>query len=297
MNMVIQLADQIISSNRYSFATNYFDNFAPSNTTIGTENIFTNENVGGTSSGPGMRDLWRYTSHYNMTPSGFNGPAVPAAFYNKFEATDKRRGVAYTYAGQGANANPGKRVNVGFLVGQQYNLADDKPLETRTAGERLIFIPDVKIIETGTNLELTGIRVIKYAPDVPNDGTGLTDNDMVHLRLPDVLLMKAEAILRGGTATSAGTYGATPLALVNSIRTNSSRGASALASLTLDVLLDERGRELYLELWRRQDLIRFGKFLQPSDARPQNSTENYLIFPIPSQQLAVNPNLVQNPGY
>ncbi|QDA58802.1 RagB/SusD family nutrient uptake outer membrane protein [Hymenobacter jejuensis] len=296
MNLVIQLADQIIAGNRYTFAANYFDNFAPANGTIGTENIFTNENIGGSSSGS-MRDLWRFTSHYNMNPSGYNGPAVPAEFYNKFEANDKRRGTAYKYTGQGVNVNPGNRINVGFLVGQQYNLATDAPLETRTRGERLIFTPTVSIIETGSNLESTGIRVFKYAPDVPNDPSALTDNDMVHLRLPDILLMKAEAILRGGTATNAGPYGGTALALVNSIRTHPSRGASALTSLTLDALLDERGRELYLELWRRQDLIRFGKFLAPSDVRTQASASTYLIFPIPNQQLAVNPNITQNPGY
>lgn len=295
MNSVIRLADEVINSNRYTLAANYFDNFAPNNGAIGTENIFTNENVGGASSGP-MRDLWRFTSHYNMVPTGYNGPAVPAAFYNKFEAADKRRGIAYRYSGQGPNVNPGNRINVGFLVGQQYNLATDAPLETRTPGERLAFIPQVSIIETGNNLELTGIRAFKYAPDVPNDPSALTDNDMVHLRLTDVLLMKAEAILRGGTGTSAGTYGNTPVSIVNAIRTHPSRGASSLGAVTLDVLVDERGRELYLELWRRQDLIRFGQFLRPSESRPQ-SASTYLVFPIPNQQLAVNSNLTQNPGY
>ncbi|RZL13427.1 MAG: RagB/SusD family nutrient uptake outer membrane protein, partial [Hymenobacter sp.] len=61
MNQVISLADQIISSGRYKFATNYFDNFAPANTTIGTENIFTELNVGGVSSGA-QYDLWRFIS-------------------------------------------------------------------------------------------------------------------------------------------------------------------------------------------------------------------------------------------
>lgn len=295
MNQVIKLADDIINSGRYTFAANYFDNFAPTNGAIGTENIFTNENVGGSSSGP-MRDLWRFTSHYNMNPSGYNGPAVPPSFYNKFEASDKRRGIAYRYAGQGVNVNPGNRVNVGFLVGQQYNLATDAPLETRTRGERLIFIPNVSIIEIGNNLELTGIRAFKYAPDVPNDPSALTDNDMVHLRLPDILLMKAEAILRGGTPTAAGAYGATATAIVNAIRTHPSRGTSALSSVTLETLLDERGRELYLELWRREDLIRFGKFLDARESKPQSSP-TYLLYPIPNQQLAVNPNLTQNPGY
>ena len=109
--------------------------------------------------------------------------------------------------------------------------------------------------------------------------------------------MKAEAILRGGTGTVAGVYGSTPLQLVNYIRLLPSRGASALASVTLDVLLDERGRELYLESWRRQDLIRFGKYLTPFQEKNYTSDAKFVLFPIPNRFLAVNPNLVQNPGY
>jgi hypothetical protein len=109
--------------------------------------------------------------------------------------------------------------------------------------------------------------------------------------------MKAEAILRGGTATNTGPYGNTALSIVNAIRTHSSRGASTMTSINLDQLLDERGRELWWEGWRRQDLIRFGKFLQPFQEKNYQSDLKYLLFPIPADQLAVNPNLVQNTGY
>ncbi|OUJ72350.1 RagB/SusD family nutrient uptake outer membrane protein [Hymenobacter crusticola] len=294
MNQVISLADQIINTGRYKFATNYFDNFAPDNTNIGTENIFTELNQGGVSSGA-QYDLWRFISHYNMVPSGYNGPTALSDFYDKFGANDIRRGTVYSYTN--GPLNPGKRQNVGFLVGQQYNLNTDAPLTDRS-GAPLAFTREVSIIETDAKtLERTGIRPMKYPPDFTNNSAGTTDNDMVHLRLPDVLLMKAEAILRGGTATSAGSYGNTPLALVNSIRTHPSRNAGALSSLTLDILLDERGRELYLEEWRRQDMIRFGKFLGPIQEGPTSSSPTYLIFPIPNQQVAVNSNLTQNPGY
>ena len=99
--------------------------------------------------------------------------------------------------------------------------------------------------------------------------------------------MKAEALLRTGNAAGG-------LAIVNQIRT--ARGATPLASLTADNLLDERGRELYWEGWRRNDLIRFGKFLNAWQEKAASTSER-LLFPIPNEQLAVNPNLTQNPGY
>lgn len=295
MSQVITLADQVISSGLYTFRPVYFDAFAPNNGTIGTENIWTQENVGGVSSA-NIRSRYYSTTHYNMTISGWNGFTTLSDFYNKFEASDKRRGIAYPYSSPGAPANPGNRVNVGFLRGQQYNWNTDLALNDRT-GAPLSFTDDVKIIEKGTNLEVTGIRAYKYPIDFQYDANGNADNDYVYFRLADVLLMKAEAILRGGTGgTNAGGYGNTAVDLVNSVRTHPSRGASLMASVNLDQLLDERGRELYLESWRKQDLIRFGKYLLPWQEKAA-SDPKYLFFPIPNGQLAANPNLTQNPGY
>ena len=65
----------------------------------------------------------------------------------------------------------------------------------------------------------------------------------------------------------------------------------------LNAMLDERGRELYWESSRRQDLIRFGKYLLAWQEKPADAGTKNLLFPIPSSQLAVNPNLEQNPGY
>jgi hypothetical protein len=121
----------------------------------------------------------------------------------------------------------------------------------------------------------------------PIDYTGgdNSNNDYVYFKISDVILMKAEAILRGGTATAnPAAFGGSNTALgqVNFLRTHASRGASALASLTLDNLLDERGRELYWESFRRTDLIRFGLFLKPWQYKP-NDDPKYLLFPIPSR--------------
>jgi hypothetical protein len=289
MAKVISLADEIINTGKYPLAANYFDNFAPNNESIGKENIWTFHRIAGQSTGGTgntINSRWHMTMHYNQNPSGWNGFTTLSDFYNKFEASDTRRGVAYPSLPPGAT-NPGHRINVGFLRGQQYDLATDAPLTDRN-GAPLSFTDDVKLIETGTNLEVTGIRVNKYPIDYPNDGSGNVDNDYVYFRITDVMLMKAEALLRsGGDAAAA-------LTLVNSIRT--ARGASPLASLTLDILLDERGRELYWEDSRRTDLIRFGKFLDAWQLKGQSNSK-YLLLTIPNTQLAVNPNLKQNPGY
>jgi hypothetical protein len=280
---VSSLADEIINSGKFGFSTSYFDNFAPDNGALGKENIWTFLNLGGTESGP-IRSRYHMGTHYNMNPGGWNGFATLSDLYNKFEASDTRRGVAYK--APGGLPNPGNRVNVGFLIGQQYDLITDAPLKDRT-GAPLAFTPEVASIERGNNLEITGIRTYKYAVDFPNQGNGNWDNDYVFYRLADVLLMKAEAMLRGGNAGGA-------LTIVNNIRTN--RGATALGALTLDNLLDERARELYLENVRRQDLIRFGKFLEPWQEKPSDD-KKYLLFAIPNEQLAGNPNLTQNPGF
>lgn len=294
MNKVISLADTIIKSNKFSFSANYYDNFAPNNTLIGGENIFTLLNAANNTPNNVMFFAWLFVWHYHqgLFNIAFNGGATLSNFYDKFEQSDKRKGMVY--AATGSPANPGNRINIGFLTGQQFNLETDVPLQDRT-GAPLIFTREVKNIELGANLEVTGIRPLKYFPDYQNYFS--PDNDFVFFRLSDVLLMKAEAIERGGTGTSAGAYGATPLEILNSIRTDESRSASALSSIDLNILLDERGRELWWEGWRRQDLIRFGKFLQPFQEKEYESDPKYLLFPIPDEQLAVNPNLVQNPGY
>jgi hypothetical protein len=69
---------------------------------------------------------------------------------------------------------------------------------------------------------------------------------------------------------------------------------------TLESLFDERLLELAWEGWRRQDMIRFGKYHQAYDQRPQLTGEKNgftTVFPIPQHILDLNPNLTQNKGY
>ena len=276
MDQIITLADAIISSNKYSLATNFYDNFAPNNDQISTENIWTAENIGGSSSG-NVRSRWFCTLHYNQNPSGWNGFATLGDFYDSFEDGDIRKGADYT----GMTDVSG--IKAGFLIGQQFD-QNGTALEDRN-GNPLAFTKEVALTESGNNLEVTGIRVIKYPIDY-NNGDNV-DNDYVYFRYADVLLMKAEALMRKGDNGAA-------LDIVNEIR--DARGATQLSSLNEDAMLEERGREFYWEGFRRTDLLRFGKFLEAWEEKPASGTER-LLFPIPAGSLASNPNLTQNPGY
>jgi hypothetical protein len=73
----------------------------------------------------------------------------------------------------------------------------------------------------------------------------------------------------------------------------------------LDEILDERGRELYTEGHRRQDLIRFGKFTtgaylwqyKGGEQFGRSVSSHLNLYPLPAAELNANPNLHQNEGY
>ncbi|GAA4793270.1 RagB/SusD family nutrient uptake outer membrane protein [Olivibacter ginsenosidimutans] len=279
MQEVVRLADEIINSGEYGLIDDYYLNFAPNNGQSETENIFTGENRGGEDAATGMTNMWVAGLHYNQNPKGNNGFCTLSDFYNKYEESDVRRGGEY------AGVTNISGVRVGFLVGQQVNQKGENLKDRR--GNPLAFTPEVSIIERDPNhLEVAGIRVIKYPIDYANGSTSLLNNDWVFYRYSDVLLMKAEALLRLGQTGEA-------LTLVNQVRTK--RGASKLAQLDEQSLLDELGREFFWEGHRRTDLIRFGKFLEEWQEKPASDPKN-LLFPIPLNQLG-NPNYTQNPGY
>jgi starch-binding outer membrane protein, SusD/RagB family len=276
MAAAIAVADQITASGKYTVSDIYFDNFAPDNDKISKENIWTSENEGGKNSG-NVRSRWFCTLHYAQNPSGWNGFATLSDFYNSFEDGDVRKKSSYT----GMTDVSG--INAGFLIGQQKNEKGEELMDRK--GNKLAFTPDVKLKEGGNDLEITGIRVIKYPIDYKSGDNA--DNDYVYFRYADVLMYKAEALLRSGQAGAG-------LDIVNQIRAK--RKTSALATLTTDNLLAERGREFYWEGNRRTDLLRFGKFLAAWQEKAGSGKER-LLFPIPTASLASNPNLKQNPGY
>ncbi len=289
MDKVIEYANKV-SSAGYQLvgAGKYFDNFSWDNSTLSKELIFGIENT--ETAAPGAaRNRWRMTMHYNSITNkqegGWNGFTTLADFYKTFEASDERRGGAYP----GLTNILGLRT--GFLIGQQFGVGNQRL--TERGGKPLVFTENVNI---NFSTEAQGIRVIKYFPKPAFKSTGewnddVAPNDYIFLRYADVLLMKAEAILRGGTDPQ----GQTVVSIVNSIRTP--RGATSLASVDANALLAERGRELYWEGWRRNDLIRFERFNIPVDQRPNASEKSRTLFPIPQRAVDTNPNLTQNPGY
>ena len=135
-----------------------------------------------------------------------------------------------------------------------------------------------------------GYRNIKFYPD--NTSTSRNqNNDVPVFRYSDIILMKAEAILRGGSPT----LGHTAVSLVNMIKANRTT-SPALTTVTLDDLYSERCREFAWEAWHRNDMIRFGKY-EGKWGFKTDADVNHRIFPIPTGAMVVNPALKQNPGY
>ncbi len=95
----------------------------------------------------------------------------------------------------------------------------------------------------------------------------------------------------------------TAVGYVNALRTRAN--ASSVSFIDLDFILDERSRELSWEMTRRTDLIRYGRFTSSTYLWPWKGNvkggiavgEYRNLFPIPNNDLAVNANLKQNPGY
>jgi len=275
MNKVISNCDAIISSNKYALESDYYKMFSADNENS-SEFILSVHNIRGVRSS-GVSGRYYATLHYNQKPSGWNGFTTLADFYDSFEDSDIRK------HGEVAAVKAASGLTAGLLYGQQYD-ENGTALEDR-AGNPLFFTKESPIIASGATLETSGIRIMKYTPDYENTST--PENDVSLLRYADVLLMKAEALLRTGDSAGA-------LAIVNQL--HSVRGASQLTSIDEDEMLAERGRELWNENWRRNDLVRFGKYLDAWSDKPASDSK-YLLFPFSSGQLASNPNLQQNPGY
>ena len=138
-------------------------------------------------------------------------------------------------------------------------------------------------------VKTAGARMAKYEVDRTSYMDGkLQSNDIVLFRYADALLMKAEAKVRNGE------NGDEELDRIRA------RVGMPDRKATLDNILEERLLELVWEGWRRQDLIRFGKFTGAYDLRTplQGESSGYTtVFPIPQKCIDLNSELVQNKGY
>jgi hypothetical protein len=260
------MCDSVIGLGRYSLDPTVTAPFAANNQ-FNQENIFTiifDEN-----NAQGFR-LHMRTLHYlsdatfGMAVGPWNGFAIVEDHYNTYEDEDKRK-------------------QEWFMVGQQFD-QNNQPLFDETAGENLVLTPNIPALvmgagNTSAEIRMSGARVKKY--EIEEGALENLNNDFPLFRYADVLLMKAECVIRqGGNGDE----------WINQIRSRA--GVSDMSGADLDMVLAERGRELFCEGHRRQDLIRFGKFNDAWWEKPA-STPDRNTFPIPQWAIDANPNLAK----
>lgn len=189
----------------------------------------------------------------------WNGSIIPRDFVDKFADNDIRK-RQFRYG-----PNPFGPKPAGFF---NYSL-------------------DVSNLDNPGAAPNDGARSQKFWPAAPASSGGAS-NDFPIYRYADILLMKAECLVRMSQADLAKPY-------INEVRVRAGL-AGLTANPTITDIYNERGFELSWEAHRRQDMIRFGTFTQAHGLAP--AVENHWeLFPIPTAALNANPNLIQNPGY
>lgn len=186
-------------------------------------------------------------------------------------------------------ADNDKRRAATWLYGQQYD-ADGKELSGVVYNP--VFDESKYYNKNGGRGTYDGARCWKWHYQTDGSLTDYKismDNDFALFRYADVVMMYAEALMRQGrTSEIIGN------ADFNKIRTRAGLLPYTQSTLTLDELYAERGREFAWEGLRHQDMIRFGKYLNKSWAHPAQASTSRILFPIPTDVLNANPNLVQN---
>lgn len=226
----------------------------------------------------------------NVTYSGWNAFVVIPSAFDSYSENDLRK-------------------EEWFLFGPQFKYGTNEPIMATEEyeGQQLVYVNSIRRNSEGATGEgsmtegdeNSGARFNKYQSGT-KDQENYWENDYVIYRLTEIYFNKAEALMRqnGGTAN------AEAVQLVNQCRIRAYTAADwaqaqyTTASLTMEELLEERGREFIFEGKRRSDMIRFGEFAAGSwwDHEATNDPNRNLL-PIPYVQLSLNPNLVQNPGY
>lgn len=258
-----EACDSVIELGMYSLESTPLAPFVTDNGTS-PENIFTipydEDNYEGF-------NLHMRTLHYihdrtfDMSVGPWNGFAVMEDHFNTYANNDLRK--------------------EGFLVGQQYS-SSGAELFDETAGAPLVLDPHIPALNmdasySSEEIRMAGVRVAKF--EIKLGAKENLSNDFPLFRYADILLMKAEAMIRqGGNGDD----------YVNEVRNRA--GLDNWNNVTLEMLLEERGRELFWEGHRRQDLIRFGEFTKSWWEKPASSPSRE-TFPIPQWVLDSNPSL------
>ena len=283
----IAYSDSVINSGAYHLAANYFDNFAPDNQNC-PETIFAAVEDPNQPGGIGTPFVLKTMSGisgglFGLPYTPQDGFSTRLSIKNLYEDQDVRKKM---FLGYGPLVNPqnGDTVKVEKVVPDGNSTLYKKGVSTQGPTVYNIIKP------TGLTKQPmnAGILWLKWQVD-PNTNGGSAGNDFQYVRYADILLIKAEALLRSGGSQSEA------LDLVNQVRERSN--ATPLKTLTLDNILNERARELCFEMVRRRDLIRFGKFTDAWQFKPKDDGAFRDLFPIPHDAIVANPNLKQNPGY
>lgn len=286
--------NRLMDRGNYGLANNYFAMFEVDNNTrfmqADDEAILVAVFSDAAEYGNDNKVIWvRHSFHYNQdfdgnAPSNWNGVATTNGYLQENwiagtdTATDSRWVDSVHYDVFGAV--------LGFNYGQQYDV-EGTALQDRN-GNPLNYTFECNYDDA---TEYEGVRVLKYSPRESVIYPNLVENDYIIWRYADALLMQAECLIRDQD-DEAGAF-----AIVNQIREK--RGAPLLTSSDdmLYKIYVERALELYWEGHRRQDMIRFGTFLDPKTSKDWTSPETALILPIPQSAIDGTKGLDQNPGY
>jgi len=270
-NDALTYVNKVITEGGYTLAPNFLQNFSADNETS-PEIIF-----------PLIADALTSQSYGNTTylvNGSMNSDTMPISLFGAASGWGGHRATKAWYGLFGdLNTSSDARAQLFWTAGHSYEMNDYK---TWTDG-----------------YPVTKFRNTNYFSS--SSPTNFSSTDFPLFRLADAYLMYAECVLRGATGGSI----SQALTYVNDVRARSGATAVTQSDLILDLILDERGRELNFEGHRRTDLIRFGKFtggsyLWPWKGNAQNGAsipDTYKVFPLPLTALDANPNLTQNPGY
>lgn len=211
--------------------------------------------------------------------------------YNQRQAFSAESG-GWQWSANGICAQPGvyssfeegdERIDA-MREGIQYSMATGEPI-LMDNGEILNY---TESIENYTDaLQNEGVRLFKY--EVRADEVWERDHDLVIMRYAEVMMMKAECLVRLNNSADA-------RSLVQEIRERAGLTTTP-DPITLEVIDQEWLHEFLFEGIRRSVNIRFGTYFQPWWAKPNTTPTEKAIFPIPETELEKNSNLEQNPGY